>query len=112
MGLCNDLRFPLTVYGQEEITTEIGETDFVYSPLRTVWAGLTVTGGRTETLPGDTERAQVTHKITLRVGTVPELSTDMYFVCQGQKYEVQWWQPHYKKRDRIEVMCKLVVEDG
>lgn len=111
MGLTNDLRYRLTAYGKQPIETATGETDYDYLPIGTVWGAITVTGGRAEPLPGDSERVEITHKITLRAGAVKPVA-DLYFVCQGQKYEVQYWQPHYKKRDRIEFLCKLVVEDG
>ena len=41
-----------------------------------------------------------------------KLTTATYFVYEGQRYDVLYWQPHYKRRDRLEVMLKLVVEDA
>lgn len=111
MSLTNDLKYRLTVFNKQPFTNDIGETDYEYAPDGTIWGALTVVSGRTETLPGETERAAVTHKLTIRPRAC-RLTTATYFEYQGQRYDVQYWQPHYKRRDRLEVFLKLVVEDG
>ena len=111
MSLTNDLKHRLTVYNKQPFTNDIGETDYKYAPDGTIWGALTVVSGRTETLPGETERAAVTHKLTIRPRSC-KLTTATYFEYQGQRYDVQYWQPHYKRRDRLEVFLRLVIEDG
>lgn len=111
MGLMNDLTHRLTVYNQQPVENDIGETEFVYTEDGKVWGGLTVLSGRTDTLPGDTVRAEVTHRLLLRPRAC-KLTTSTYFVYQGQRYDVLYWQPHYKRRDRLEVMLRMVIEDG
>ena len=90
---------------------DMGRTDDRYAPDGTIWGALTVVAGRTESLPGEAERAAVTHKLTIRPRAC-RLTTATYFEYQGQRYDVQYWQPHYKRRDRLEVFLKLVIEDG
>ena len=111
MGLTNDLRHRLTVLNKKPMENESGETYYDYAEDGTIWGALTVMSGRTETLPGEAERAAVTHKITIRPRAC-KLTTATRFLYQGQRYDVQYWQPHYKRRDRIEVMVRLAVEDG
>lgn len=111
MGLANDLKHRLTVYQRTKTENDIGETEFVYRPAGKVWGALTITGGAVETLPGEMERASVTHRLTLRTGAC-RLATDTYFEYQGQRYDVLYWQPHYKRRDRIEVLLRMVTEDA
>ena len=111
MSLTNDLKHRLTVFNKKPFKNDIGETDYEYAPDGTIWGALTVVSGRTETLLGETERAAVTHKLTIRPRSC-RLTTATYFEYQGQRYDVQYWQPHYKRRDRLEVFLKLVVEDG
>ena len=100
MALTNDLRHRLTVFNKHQTENDIGETCWQYTE-----------DGRNETLPGDTVRAEVTHKLTIRPRSC-RLTTATYFVYEGQRYDVLYWQPHYKRRDRLEVMLKLVVEDA
>ena len=99
------------MFNKQPFTNDIGESDYEYAPDGTIWGALTVVSGRTETLPGETERAAVTHKLTIRPRAC-RLTTSTYFEYQGQRYDVQYWQPHYKRRDRLEVFLKLVIEDG
>ena len=100
MALTNDLRHRLTVFNKHQIENDIGETCWQYTEDGKIWGALTVMSGRNETLPGDTVRAEVTHKLTIRPRSC-RLTTATYY-----------WQPHYKRRDRLEVMLKLVVEDA
>ena len=34
----------------------------------------------------------------------------MYFMFKGQRYEVLYFMPHYKRNDLTEYHCKLVLE--
>ena len=111
MALTNDLRHRLTVFNKHQTENDIGETCWQYTEDGKIWGALTVMSGRNETLPGDTVRAEVTHKLTIRPRSC-RLTTATYFVYEGQRYDVLYWQPHYKRRDRLEVMLKLVVEDA
>lgn len=99
------------MFNQVEREDDAGNTWFDYALDGKVWGGLTVAGGRVETLPGGMERADVTHKLTIRPGAC-RLRTSTYFTYAGQRYDVLYWQPHYKRRDRLEVMLRMVVEDG
>lgn len=111
MGLTNDLKHRLTVLNLKQVETETGDTDYEYAEDGRVWGGLSVVSGRTETLPGDMERANVTHRLLLRRGAC-RLATSTRFLFRGQRYDVLYWQPHYKLADRVEVLLKLVIEDG
>ena len=66
MALTNDLRHRLTVYNKHQIENDIGETCWQYTEDGKIWGALTVMSGRNETLPGDTVRAEVTHKLTMQ----------------------------------------------
>lgn len=111
MSLTNDLKHRLAVYQRVERENEDGETEFVYRNTGKIFGALTVASGTAETLPGEMRRAAVTHRLTMRPSACI-LTTDTYFVYHGQRYDVQWWQSHYKRRDRVEVMLRLVTEEG
>ena len=53
----------------------------------TIWGALTVMSGRTETLPGEAERAEITHKVTIREASLPEICRGMYFVVRGLRLD-------------------------
>lgn len=110
MGLTNDLRHRVTVYARQPLENALGDQDFGYAPVASVWASIRVRSGKTEELAGEQERATVTHVVTIRANALPKLSPDMYLLYHGQRYDVQYWQPHYKRPDRVQLLCRLVVE--
>lgn len=109
MGLTNDLRFRVDLYGSESKTNEMGEDDIRYKKIKTVWAGIKVTSGAERSAPDGSVFAEVTHKITLRTEAAEGITPDMYFIYKNQRYNIKYMYPHYKYRDRVEFYCKLEV---
>ena len=105
-----DLRDKVAVYQSVPVETETGETDYIFSEVKKIWANVVPTSGRTENLRGDVERAAVTHKVTIR-GSALKLTTDTYFICRGQRLDVLYWYPVYNRAGWLEVFCKLVIEE-
>ncbi len=89
MVQAGELRERMAVWKAGPVTTPSGETDYEYSQLRTIWAHVMPTSGRTAELPGEAERAEVTHKVTIRAGSLPEICREMYFVVRGQRLDVR-----------------------
>lgn len=106
------LRDRLTVYGSHRVQNDRGETDFVFGCLDNIPAMVTPTSGTAAGLPGDVERAEITHKIICRAGALPDLATDMYFLCRGRRLNVVYWLPIYSRPGWMEIYCKAVVERG
>lgn len=107
MVQAGELRERLEVWKAAPVTGENHETDYVPQKLRTIWANVTPTSGRTETLPGETERAEITHKVTIRAPSLPEVCREMHFVVRGQRLEVLYWYPVYNRRGWMEIFCRL-----
>lgn len=103
-----ELRERMAVWKAGPVTDPCGETDYQYSELRTIWAHVTPTSGRTAELPGEAERAEVTHKVTIRAGSLPEICREMYFVVRGQRLDVLYWYPVYNRRGWLEIFCRMV----
>ena len=57
---------------------DIGETCWQYTEDGKIWGALTVMSGRNETLPGDTVRAEVTHKLTIPAALVQTDHGDVF----------------------------------
>lgn len=109
---CGNLRELIDVYRLVSKMNADRETEFVPEFVCRTWAHVAPSGGRTETLPGETDRAVVTHRVTLRDRAIPELSTDMMFVCRGQRLQVQYFYPIYKYRGWVEVYCNRIEGDN
>ncbi len=104
------LRHRIDVFLKAEDKTEFEELTYDYKKVSSVWAEIVPKSGKENTVGGDAVQVSVTHKITVRNGAVKEPRNDMYFVFKGQKYEVLYFMPHYKKNDLIEFYCKLIIE--
>lgn len=109
-NLSRRLNCKIDVYGKNQIENELGEIDYNYSKLKSVWSEIIPTGGSFKTLEGNNIYAEVSHKITIRANAIPNLTNDMYFKYKGQRLDIKFTQPNYKYKDSIEIMCSLVVE--
>lgn len=101
----------LTVYHMVEVDDEYGETDRKPQELRRIWAGITPTSGRVGTLPGGMQYAEVSHRVRVRTQALPDISTDMYFLVRGQRMNVKYWYPVYKRRGMLDIFCSLEQGD-
>jgi head-tail adaptor len=108
-SLASQLIHRIAAYGKVEFKNELGEKDYRYEKIKSIWSRITALSGSVKDGDGHTEYADITHRITIRVSAI-ELTKDMYFIYKGQRYDVKYFNPNYKYKDRIEIMVSLVVE--
>lgn len=108
-NLCDRLKNKVELYGKVQIKNELGEKDYQYQKIKTIWAEILPQSGSEKAGQGNTLFAEISHKFTIRANAA-KLSKDMYFLFLGQTYAIQYFQPNYQHHDRIEIFCKLVVE--
>lgn len=107
-----DLRSRVTVMRRVQKENALGEDTYDYEPDRKVWARIVPTSGRREFLEGDMERAEITHRVTVRRSSIPELQTDLRLRFREQDYDVQYFYPNYRDGGFVDLFVRLVVEDG
>ncbi len=110
MNRAGELRHRIMVYAPHTAFDDIGMAGNEYVKLRTIWAKIVPVNGRNETLDGDVERMEVTHRVFIRTAALPELSPDMYLMYRGQRYDIQYFMPVYNQRGWTEMGCVMVVE--
>lgn len=103
-----DLRDRIEVAIAGPVKDEHGETSYDYAPLRTIWGSVSPSSGRSAELPGEAERAEITHRVVIRERSLPEICLEMRFTVRGQVLEVRYWYPIYNRRGWLEVFCRLV----
>lgn len=108
----NDLKCRVELLRQEPRSNDLEETTYDYVPERSFWAEIVPTGGRQETIPGDMDRIDITHRITCRRSAVPKIKNGMRIRFRGQDYEVLYAYPNYKRTGWLDIYCRLVVEHG
>lgn len=106
------LRNRISIYGKTEIQTEFGEVTYKYEKIKSVWAEILPiqAGNAEEKVKGEAVRSRTTHKITIRKGAIKNITPDMFFMFNEQKYEIMYFMPHYQKNDIVEIYCKLIIE--
>lgn len=109
--LADRLNNRIEVWGKVKFSNDFLEEDYKYDKLKSVWSEIIPTGGSLATGQGDTIYEKVTHKITVRDRSIPNLMNDMYFMYKGLRYDINFFQPNYKYKDAIEIMCTLVVQN-
>lgn len=102
------LRNRLTIYSKQPIINELGEDDFEYTPLKTVWGEILNWGGSNTQTAGNTTTEQTSHRIIIRSNAVKELTDDMFFTHKGIRYDIEYFNPSFKKNDFIEILAKRV----
>ena len=107
MVRAGDLRERVTVCMAMPTLNDLSETEYQYTALRTIWASVAPSSGRTEMLPGDTERAEITHRVVIRAASLPDLCREMCFVVRGQRLDVMYWYPVYNRRGWMEIFCRM-----
>ena len=101
----------IDVYGKVKYINELDETDYKFDKIKSVWSEIVATGGTLKTGQGDTIYANVTHKITVRNKAIPNLANDMYFMYQGLRFDIEFFEPNYRYKDCIEIMTTLVIQN-
>ena len=107
---CGLLKHRIDVYSRVKRLNEFKELTYDYECERTVWAEIVPKSGREEDMPGNSIKENITHKITVRKGAIKDPRNDMYFMYRGQRFDVMYFMPHYRKNDLIEFYCKMTIE--
>lgn len=107
-----DLRSRVMVLRRVEKINALKEKTYDYEPDRKVWARIVPSSGRTGDLEGDMERVEVTHRVTVRRASIPNLTADLRLRFREQDYTVQYFYPNYRDGGFVDLFVKLVVEDG
>lgn len=102
-----ELRNLIEIYENGAGRNILGEDDDEPVLVTTRKAKIVPVKGKSETLPGNSEDLEITHKITIRSGLT--ITKDMFFMYAGQKYKIEYWQPNYKNERYMEIFAKMEV---
>lgn len=100
----------IEVYKKQKIINDIGQTEYKYSLHKKVWASIMPTSTKVSNYIAETDRAEHTFKFIIRENSIKDITRDMYFIYKNQRYNIEYFVPNFKNKDRKEIICKLVVE--
>lgn len=109
-NLTNRLRNRIEVWGKVEFKNELHETDYNDGLIKSIWCEIIPVGGSIRETEANAIYANVSHRITIRANAIDNLSNNMFFKYNNQKFEINFYQQNYKYKDSIEIFCSLVVE--
>lgn len=107
--LAEKLDKKVQVYKKQEVINDLGQTEYQYNFYKNIWANITPLSNKHINYIAETNKIEHNFKFILRENSIKDLSRDMYFIYKNQKYNVDYFVPNFKNKDRIEIICKLVV---
>lgn len=103
--LSSSLSCFVSLYGRGEKTeNELDERDYEYVKIRDMWAQIVPARAIERDLSSGESYLDYTHKITVRAPC--RLSTDMYILYRGKRFDIISWDWHYKRRDRVIITAR------
>lgn len=106
-NLTRRLNNKIEVWGNTQCENELGEVDYETQKIKSIWAEIKPVNGAIKTITGDIIQVDMKYKITIRSNSIRELKNNMYFIYQGQRYNIDYSIPNFKYKDSIEIYCTL-----
>lgn len=107
-----ELRHRIDIYSKEKIINELGEDDYTYEKLKTIWAAIIPQTGKLQNQQTETILSNVTHKIIVRYGSGKDITQDMYIMFKGKRFDIRFILNPYFKNESLEIFCEQVIENG
>lgn len=99
------LRNLVEVWKQEEYTTELEEIDSREVFLKKAYCSVRPLTARELVGVAGTEANSHKYKFIFRKRSVPDIQKDWFFIYQGEKYDVTYFNEDFKTNEFIEVFC-------
>lgn len=103
-----DLRHRIEIYGKTQIENELGETDFTFGKIKTIWAAIIPQTSKMQSGQANTILSNTTHKIIVRYDK--GITQDMYIMFKGKRFDINYILNPYFKNETLEIFCSEVVE--
>lgn len=108
--IINSLIHRIDVYSRVKIENELGEVDYNYIKLKSVWAEIRPQTGSLQQQQANTILANVTHKIIIRYDSCKDLTNDMYIIFREKRFDIKYILNPYFKNETLEIFCEEVIE--
>lgn len=104
------LRHLVEVYEMATTTNSLGENDSTPNLLKKAYCEILPLNSSVKTGQANTENNQHQFKLTFRIKSLKGLKKDWFFIFEGLKYEVIYFNRDFKDNQFIEVFCNRVEE--
>lgn len=100
----------MKLYGPHMMKDELGLETLKHGFIKNMWVEFKDSSGSVKKDEAGTKKAETTHVIRCRKGSMPSPSKEMYIVYQGMKYEFEYWIPDYEDNNSLDIIVKVVIE--
>ncbi|WP_077369707.1 phage head closure protein [Anaerosalibacter sp. Marseille-P3206] len=108
--MTSKLRNKVDVYTKQKVENELGEIEYKYAKLKTIYTQIIPKTSTLKDGQAETEYVESTHKFKVRIKSLPELDNTYRFAYKGQTYEVKYFDPDYRSNEFYDVYTRLVIE--
>ncbi|MCF0163232.1 MAG: head-tail adaptor protein [Fusobacterium necrophorum] len=104
------LRHLVEVWHLKNFKNELGENDKEPRLLKKAYCEIVPQNSSVKVGQAETESNEHQFKFTFRRKSIPNVQKDWFFLYEGLKYEVIYFNQDFKDNQFIEVFCKRVEE--
>ena len=105
INITKKLRHLVEVYGMSTTTNSLGENDTTPELLKRAYCEILPLNSSVKNGEAGTEENQHQFKFIFRLKSVPGIKKDWFFIYEGLKYEVIYFNRDFKDNQFIEVFC-------
>ena len=104
------LRNKVEVYTKEKVKNALGKYEYTYTKKKDVFASVRLVRKRSREGEADTEFAILTHEITLRAQSLPDIDETYRFKYKNLKLQAKYIDYDFDREGTVIVQCEQVVE--
>lgn len=105
----HDLKHRIDIYGNVKYENELGEEDYKFDKLKTIWAAIIPQTGSLQKQQADTILTNVTHKIIVRYSAAHDITKEMQIRFRGHKFEIKYILNPYFNNEHLEIFVQEVL---
>lgn len=109
-NISSRLRHLVEVWHTLAILNELGEQDKEPKLLKNAYCDIVPLSSTIKQGQADTESNDHQFKFIFRKKSIPDIKKDWFFLYEGKKYEVLYFNKDFKDSQFIEVFCKRLEE--
>lgn len=104
-----DLKHCIDIYSNVKYENELGEEDYRFEKLKTIWAAIIPQTGSLQKQQADTILTNVTHKIIVRYSAGHDIKKEMQIRFRNHKFEIKYILNPYFNNEYLEVFVEEVL---
>lgn len=105
----SNLKHRIDIYANVKYENELGEEDYRFDKLKTIWAAIIPQTGSLQKQQADTILTNVTHKIIVRYSAAHDITKEMQIRFRNHKFEIKYILNPYFNNETLEIFVQEVL---